>query len=357
MPPFESPTGGLRQIHNQAHRVWACCIIILGHCEQVLGLDPGLGGHSFQLGLNLWGQYTVPLFFALAGYSLAPKLTRPGSTLHAINYSRRILTMFVAASAGYFVLHALALAHPGQPLSSAFRNQTARVLRNPGEIALGTALHLWFLVALMLAVWTTTYVRNRTRLRYLFAVGAISHLLLLGTGPYTMLTLWPSIPYVWRMTLFLGTPFLAVGLALRHTKPLPRRWVAYLLIVAGVLMQIAEQYWRWTAWGLSPFGVGPLAGTSLTAVGMSLLAVRPGSSPISQMVARLGPFTLVAYLVHMAFIEVLLPRVSTLDRPTARWFFPLVVGTLSFGCAALYYWAVISIRRQVKKLRQAEIVD
>ena len=342
-------------MHNQAHRMWACCIIIIGHCEEVLGLDPSPGGQIFQFGLNLWGHYAVPLFFTLAGYSLAPKLTRPGSTRHAINYGRRILTMFVVASAFYFVLHALELAGPGQSLGEAFKQHTQRVLRNPNVIVRGTAPHLWFLVALLLGVWMTTYVRSRSRLRHLFVVGAISYVVLLGTGPYTMLTMWPTVPTVWRMTLFLGTPFLAVGLALRHLKSLPPRWLAYLLIVGGVLVQVVEQYLRWTLWGLSPFGVGVLAGTGLQAVGMSLLAIRPGSSPLSRMVARFGPLTLAAYLVHMAFVEVLLPHASSLSRPMARVLFPLVVAILSFGSAAIYYWAVIATRRQFKRLVPATL--
>jgi surface polysaccharide O-acyltransferase-like enzyme len=260
--------------------------------------------------------------------------------------------MFLFASAFYFVLNAAHRTPPGQSIGLVLGQQAERLLRVPNAFVLGTAPHLWFLVALILAVWTTTYVRSRTRLRYLFGVGAICYIALLATGPYSMLTGWHSLPIIWRMTLFVGTPFLAVGLALRHASTLPPKWVAFLLIAAGLLCQVAEQYWRWTQWGLSPFFVGPLLGTGLHAVGMSLLAVRPGTSWLVHQVARLGPLTLSTYLIHMAFLGVLAPRAAMLSRPTARWAFPLVVGVLSFGTAALYYSAVMRVRRYFKELNR-----
>jgi surface polysaccharide O-acyltransferase-like enzyme len=348
---FASPAGGLWQPHNQAHRVLACCTIIVGHCEEILGIDSSLPGRIFQLTLNVWGQYAVPLFFVLAGYSLAPKLSRPGSQKNALKYTRRIFAMFLSASAFYFLLNAASGARPGQSIGRALRQEAERVLRAPEVFILGTAPHLWFLVALILAVWTTTYVRSQTRLRYLFGVGAICYILLMATGPYSMFTGWHSLPSVWRMTLFSGTPFLAVGLALRHASTLPPTPIAFLVIAAGLLCQVAEQYWRWTEWGLTPFRVGPLLGTGLHAIGMSLLAVRPGTSWFSQQVARLGPLTLFTYLIHMAFVAILVPRMSMLSRPTARWLFPVVVAILSFGCAAVYYWSMMLVWRNVRRLK------
>jgi surface polysaccharide O-acyltransferase-like enzyme len=322
-------------------------VIIVGHCEAALGVDPSDGGRIFQHILNTTAQYAVPFFFVLAGYSLAPKLTRPGSLRHATAYSRRILTLFVGTSIFYFLLGALASAKPGDPIDQVLTRQAARMFRDPLTMVLGATGHLWFLVGLVIAVWTTAWVRSRTRLRHLIVVGGIVYAALLLTGPYAVVIGLAPLP-PWRMTVFLGTPFVALGLALRHTRELPPLRTAWALIVAGLATQAAEQYWLWSGWGLSPFRTGTLMGTAMVALGVSLLAIRPGGSTVSRLIARLGPLTLVTYLIHVAFVDLLRPYRFAVDRPTARWLFPLVVAVLSFTTAAAYYSAAIAIRRYLK---------
>ena len=85
---------------------------------------------------------------------------------------------------------------------------------------------------------------------------------------------------------------------------------------------------------MSPFGVGVVAGTALCTVGVSLLAVRPGTTTLSRFLARFGSLTLIAYLVHVAFIDLLRPHRFAFDRPTWRLVFPLTVAILSFTFAA-----------------------
>lgn len=346
---FDSPAGGLRQPYNQAHRVLACCVIILGHCEAAVGIDASPGGRLFQLALNIWAQYAVPFFLVLAGYTLAPKLTRSGAARHAANYSRRIFTVFVVTTSFYFLLNALGRAKPGEAIGIAFDRETERLWRDPSMLFLGTAGHLWFLVALILAVWTTAWVRSRTRLRYLVVFGFILYAALLVTGPYAIVFGFEPLPQAWRYTLFLGTPFVMVGLVLRHARIPPPVRVAYALIVAGVLCQIAEQYWLWSRWSVSPFETGTLMGTAPQAVGISMLAVQSGGSAVSRLLARLGPLTLFTYLIHVAFVDVLRPYRFEVDRVTVRWLYPFVVALLSFTCAAAYYTAVISVRQYFKQ--------
>ena len=165
-------------------------------------------------------QYAVPLFFVLAGYSLAPKLTRPLALRHAATYTRRILTLFVLASGFYFVFGAFANAKLGDPLGIVFNRQAERLLSDPATLALAWPAHLWFLVGLVVAVWTTVWFRSRARLRSLVVLGCVFYAALLLTGPYAAVVGWPALPK-WRVTLLLGTPFVIVGLVLRHLRTLP----------------------------------------------------------------------------------------------------------------------------------------
>ena len=89
--------------------------------------------------------------------------------------------------------------------------------------------------------------------------------------------------------------------------------------------------------GVSPFGVGAVAGTALYTLGVSLLALRPGTTTLSRLLGRFGSLTLIAYLVHVAFIELLRPHRFAFDRPTWRLVFPFTVAILSFTFAATYY--------------------
>ena len=351
---FRSPAAGLRQPRNQAHRVIACAVIILGHCEAATGIDDSYWGHLFQLGLNIWAQYAVPFFFVLAGYSLAPKLTRPGAIRFAARYTYRILIVFLATSSLYFALGALAQGRPGEAVSTVLIRQAARQFGDPLMFVLGGAGHLWFLVGLIVAVWTTVWLRGRGRLRHLLVLGLIFYAAMLVTGPYAVVVGWPHLPE-WRRTLFAGTPFLIVGLFLRHLQTLPRERIAYALVVAGVACVAAEQYWLWSVWGTSPFVTGTLAGTAIQSIGISLLAVRPGSSNFSRVVGRFGPLTLVVYLIHVAFVDVLRPYRVSVDRSVWRWLFPLEVAVLSFTVASVAHIAFASYRHRRRRRLAAEV--
>lgn len=331
---FRSPAAGLRQPRNQAHRAVACFVIIAGHCEAATGLDYSRWGHVYQLALNVSAQYAVPFFFVLAGYSLAPKLTRPAAITHAAQYTQRILIVFLLSSALYFVLNAAAGARPDETLSTILSRQLHRQFRDPILYVLGGAGHLWFLIGLVVAVWSTVWLRRRGRLRHLIVLAIVFYAALLISGPYAAVFGWSPLPE-WRRTLFLGTPFLVVGLVLRHVQTLPRDAVAYALVALGLACQAAEQYWLSSTWGVSPFATGTLAGTAVQSVGISLLAVRPGSSVLSRILARLGPLTLFTYLIHVTFVDVLRPYRFAVDRPTWRWLYPVLVGALSFTAAAV----------------------
>lgn len=330
----------------------ACGLVIVGHCEAAIGVDPAFSGRAFQLVLNATAHCAVPLFFVLAGYSLAVKLARRDAIRQAAGYTRRILALFVTASVVYIVLGSLANTGPSTPFPAAFRAELARVFADPVALALtGPAIHLWFLPALVVALWATVWFRRGARLRYLAAIGVVFYAVSLLAGSYRETVF--GLPWFapWSSTLLLGTPFVVLGILLRYAYRLPSSGAAVALFVAGTLCHAGEQYVLWSLWNISPFTLGPMVGTALQTLGVAWLALQPRDTLATRALGRLGQWTLMAYLSHMAFLAMLRPYRVAFDRPTWRILFPLGVAVLAFSFAAAYQAASRYLRLHVRRRR------
>ena len=139
------------------------------------------------------------------------------------------------------------------------------------------------------------------------------------------------------MFLLQSALFFAVGvffgLEREHT---PRRTLGWLLIVLGLALHTLEVYWLSTAYGTSPFRLAMVAGTVPFAVGVGILALEPDASRLDRWAGRFAGSVPTVYLMHMAFIETLMPPPGRFPDLAVRLLLPLLTLVFSFGAAALF---------------------
>jgi len=327
---------GLRRARVDAFRVYAMVVVIVGHSEYALGPTGLTGVQVGQLALNIIGRFAVPLFLLLAGEHLSPRLLRDRAPGASWPYVRRLATMFVVASALYWCLDVAKLSRR-LGLGSGLAAFAARLAHDPWPLFFhGARPHLWFLVALMFVVVLAGVVLSRARVRTFVVISAALYLLGLVIGPYApVLGLPPALQ--WGVFLLQSALFFAVGvffgLEREHT---PRRTLGWLLIVLGLALHTLEVYWLSTAYGTSPFRLAMVAGTVPFAVGVGILALEPDASPLDRWAGRFAGSVPTVYLMHMAFIETLMPPPGRFPDLAVRLLLPLLTLVFSFGAAALF---------------------
>lgn len=324
---------GLHRTRVDAFRVYALLVVILGHSDFAIGRSSQTGLHTIELVANVLGRVAVPLFFLFAGEHLGPRLLRGRAPGAGWQYSRRLALMFLAASALYWAFDIAKLArHFG--LVGGIVTFFTRRSGDPLHLLLyGGRPHLWFLVALMLSVAIAGMVLQRSRVRTFVLGSAVLYGIGLAAGPYAV-TFGVPAGRAWFEWLLQSPLFFALGVlfALERTyQPRPR--LALLLIAIGVAMHATEVWWL-TAQGASPFRLGMLLGTVPYTAGVAMIAFAPGASWLDRLAGPFVAYVPMVYLIHMIFLEIMLPPPGRFPEVATRILLPLLTTVLSFAAAA-----------------------
>ncbi|MCW5635982.1 MAG: acyltransferase [Rubrivivax sp.] len=261
--------------------------------------------------VNQATRFAVPTFFVLAGYFWAAKVAAVGAVGPTTRQLlRRIGIVWVAWSALYLlpVNLADALGHGAAgPLKVVYWN-VSRLAEQPLLAVLeGTRHHLWFLVALMMAVAVSAACLAHGRLAALPALAVVSYAAGLLGQAYADAPFALHFPPALRNGHPYALAFFATGVGL-HRRPPTRRWLAFgaLLATGGWLMHVAEVTLIHRLWG-SPLEHDYVASTYLFGLGTSLMALSRAQVLAWPRVAAIGPFVLGIYAAHLAFVELLQP--------------------------------------------------
>jgi surface polysaccharide O-acyltransferase-like enzyme len=329
-------------------------LIIVGHSEFAIGHSQYTAVQVVQLVLNVVGRVAVPLFFILTGEHIGPRLLRDRAPGAGWAYVRRLAAMFVGASLFYWLVDIAKLARRlgvGAGISAfVARHSSDPVL----VLVYGARPHLWFLVTLMLVVAVATVTLARMRVRT-FVVGcAVCYGVGLAIGPYApQLGVAPG--RVWFEWLFQAPLFFALGVFFGLEREHAPRWRAALaLIAAGIAIHGIEVYWLSTTHGTSPFRLAMLLGTVPYAAGVGLLAFAPTATALDRYAGRLAAFVPAAYLIHVFFIETMLPPRGQFPELAVRALLPLLAIVFSFGCAALLA-RLLARRRRRRRLQRGRL--
>ena len=110
---------------------------------------------------------------------------------------------------------------------------------------------------------------------------------------------------------------------------------ALAVTVAGALLYAGEVYVLALFWGAEVYRHDFLVGSIPFGLGLTLLAIRSGSSALDRLVAPLGKYTLLIYLSHIAFVDLFRVGRHFIAPDIWRFVMPFAVLAASTVCAVL----------------------
>ena len=258
---------------------------------------PGFSGEVF----NQAARFAVPFFCCVSGFLFARSCRRDPSIQTLWRYERRILSLHVFWSAIYF-LNPSIIAIQAVGRSAAYRERWENLIADPVKLLLeGTALHLWFLMALatsLLLVWLL----NRRSALPAVLVGAALFVLATLTEAYPQFGLSMNLGLDPRDGPLFGMVFVALGYLTGWTEFEPDRRLAWSCFLGGALLHTVEIARLYLEFGASPFGYNFVFGTLFFGYGAFLLAIVWKPSGRLLRLAPLGPLATGIYCVHVLFV-------------------------------------------------------
>ncbi|HAM49701.1 MAG TPA: hypothetical protein DCP92_03025 [Nitrospiraceae bacterium] len=209
------------------------------------------------------------------------------------------------------------------------------LIRNPLALVFqGTKIHLWFMVSLVLALWTLAFIVHlNMRQKSVCVFSAALYCLGLLGGSYASTPIGINLHFNTRDFIFLSMPCVTIGWALSQHDVKSFSRFAVALIGFGLAAQLTETYLLWKYWRVDPSKHDYLIGTIFFAAGVALLSLRGAESDTETFFSRFGRYTLGIYGGHYVFVDMLEPL--RYYMPTVLWqiVFPVLVYALSLTAA------------------------
>lgn len=336
-----TPPHNGRLLGVDAMRTAVTLLMIAGHTSPFESPQTPLGADlNLATFINQFIRFIIPFFAVLAGYFWAAKLREPaqvwGPTLEHV---KRLMVLFAGWSLVYLLPFNLfdALQHGALgPFKQLYWN-LLRLVDDPVEILLeGTKVHLWFLMALTMALLICATLLAMGKPAWLLPVGLALYLAGVAGGAYRASPWGLDWSIQTRDGPFFVTLFVVVGYHLRRLSP-TQAWFGIGLAMAclGGLMHFGELYLL-NRWWNAPWLHEYVLGTSLFGTGVALMALSNHRLLQWRRLAAIGPLALGIYCSHYLFVDLLWP----LDRrwvDSATWQvgYVVLVFVLAYSLASL----------------------
>lgn len=286
--------------------------------------------------VNQLCRFAVPYFFVISGFFWAGKIEKQqGVWPPTLKTARRILFLFAAWSVIYvLVVNPVAeLAHgPFGPLLRMWSNLKSALYHPVDTLFEGTAIHLWFLMALLWCLFLGAALVSCGLTALLVPLGIALYAIGLLGKPYADSPFGIQVDFNFRNGPFFGLLFFVTGFVLHKRGP-RESWfyLGWLLVGIGGALHFAE-LWAIHRWWGTTLMQDYLIGTYFAGLGVSMVALaRPGGKALP-LVSLLGPLALGAYVSHYVFIKLLWTiHVASGGRPVVDVLHFLAVFILSFA--------------------------
>ncbi|HYW02300.1 MAG TPA: acyltransferase [Gammaproteobacteria bacterium] len=319
-------------------RVIAILGVIVVHADPFTSRVFGGGlSHFVEIALSRGGRIAMPFFFIVAGYFYTRRLRagEPCARLYG-RYVRRLGTVYLGWSLFYLAVpvRPVQLLHQGYPALELDKFRWC--VHHPFLLVFqGVEPHLWFLVALILALGIVTAGLRWDAPGMLAAVAASLYLFGLLAGPYAHTPLGIHTRIDPRNGPFFSTLYVWIGSRLADAPRLPGTSVAAVLLVAGGAgfgLELSAIPWIFgQAPKIQDFGVLMIP----CGIGFVLLALKHPRLGENTMWPAIGRYVLGIYAVHLLFIEWLWPLHAVLHSYLWEMAYPVVVFALSLGTVRL----------------------
>jgi surface polysaccharide O-acyltransferase-like enzyme len=311
-------------------------LIVCGHSQFWVKWDQTpLVAHAFRFGLATVTRFTIPFFLILSGYFIGGKIIkyRDRAVAIALSYTMKIFCLHMLWG-GIYTIYLILTKH-----GYAFENAQAVYLAwlsymkvHPARFFMGgPQIHLWFLSALFLIIWSFILFTISGRSREFLYFGVVLYLLGLIFGPYKILPFGIDINNKPEYYFVFAVLFFAVGVELRNKSVRISNLSALFIACIGFVVYCFEVYLRWCCFEADPFKNDFLIGMIPFGIGVFLFALNRPHSNFDNLLGPYGKFVLGIYLMHILFIDIFSPLGSYFQP--LLW--QLLLPAFSFTCSLL----------------------
>lgn len=279
-------------------RYLAAAIVVLGHSYRVDG--------PFLVFINNTLRFVVPFFFLTSGYMLTQKLMKDDRPTIYLRYVGRLLMLYLAWSAIYFV---------ASPLNDirelgflqAFANSWNEFITAGPQVVFfeGISFHFWFFVSLAL----TTLFFLLFRVRHIGAmviVSAVLYLFGIVAKSYADTPIGIHVQFDTRDYIFFSALPFALGAYLRKTQLKVDNLTAMMLFVGGAALNFFEGWFLRTQYS-APIMIDFVLSTIVTGTGAFLLAKNGAGFLGNCKLASFGKLAFGIYAIHILVAKGILP--------------------------------------------------
>ena len=308
-------------------RVFAIFMVAWSHSQFFDGINAeSTFSQGLEIAVVLVARFSMQFFFIASGYFLGGRILEnlPQKFTIAWKYSKKLLLFFIVWSA-IFAL---------ENIPSFFR----LVKKDPVTLLFeGTRIHLWFLMALFLAIWLFA-IWPFNKKGYSFLVfGLVVYLIGLLGGSYQITPIGFDLHFNSRNGIFFSVLFFAIGVLIYNKKPQVSPAVVWGLYLGGFALFSLETYFLWIYWSALPIRHDYLLGSIPYGIGAFLLAyMAKRETKIDNVLAPCGKYVLGIYVSHLLFLDLWKPLGAMF--PPLIWIF--ILPLLVFGSSFLAVWAL-----------------
>lgn len=307
-------------------RLFAIYMVVWAHSQFFDGIKAeSTLAKGVELGVDLVVRSTMQFFFIASGYFLGGRILEHPSQKFATawKYMKKLLLFFVFWSIVY------AIENPSYIMNLVTKKPATLILTLLFE---GTRIHLWYLVALFLAIGLFALWPLNKKGNSFLVFGALVYILGLLGGSYMITPIGINLDFNTRNGIFFSTLFFAIGVLFYIKKPPVNPALAWGLYLGGFAIFSAETYFLWANWSALPIRHDYLIGSVPYGIGAFLIAyTAKRETKLDNFLAPYGKYVLGVYVSHLLFLDLLRPLGAMLDPILWAFLFP----SLIFGCALL----------------------
>ncbi len=156
----------------------------------------------------------------------------------------------------------------------------------------GTKGHLWFLVSLLLALWSLALmVHLNVKKRNILVLSVALYSLGLLGGAYASTPVGINLHFPSTNFIFFSMLYVTIGWGLAQHNVKISSIFAISLIGFGLAAQLAEAYFIWKYWQVSPTKYSYYIGTIFFGIGVVLFLLRKKEADPNTMFSRIGRYS------------------------------------------------------------------
>ncbi len=300
-----------------AFRVYAIFLVIFAHTQFFGGFPlDSLFAQKVDTIMKIVPRWTMQYFFIAAGYFVGGKMNR--DRVMAIPLAKRYTTRLGLIYLFWCVVYFLE--YPSQVLVFITEHPLSFLFE-------GSRVHLWFLISLIMTVWTYALWPSSWSLNSFVLFGLFIFIIGLLGGSYQNTVIGFILPFSSKDAIIFSTVFFAIGIYLNKNNVKINQYYSLLISLFGFLLYCAEAFllkefqdptWHNYLFGSIPWGVG-----------IFLYCLNSNPNKFDIFIGNFGKYVVGIYVSHMIFIDYFKFLVSYFNYYLSFILYPLAVFTAS----------------------------